>query len=104
MFREGMKPAGRGALDDAIAVACAKVHGDEFEHKLAGIAGLARCPLSPDEWTLLRELTTAQMRQRIHMRNAQFGNLQNETRISEILAGDIEPVPFDHELAARLLV
>ena len=104
LFREGMKLAGRGAADDAIAAACAKVHAEEFEHMLAGIAGLARGPFSPDDWTLLRDLTTEQMRQRIHMRNAQFGNSLSEARVAEILAGDIEPILFDYELAASLLV
>lgn len=103
LFREGMKLAGRSAADDAIAAACAMVHGDEFEHMLAGIAGLAQGGFSPSDWALLGELTAAQMRQRIHMRNAQFGNPLPEARIAEILAGVLEPVAFDYELAARLL-
>ncbi len=103
LFREGMKLAGRSAADDAIAAACAKVYADEFEHMLAGIAGIARRPFSANDWSLLRDLTTAQMRQRIHMRNAQFGYPLPEARIQEILAGAIEPVGFDYETAARFL-
>lgn len=103
LFREGMRLAGRSPADDAIAAACAMVHGDEFEHMLAGIAGLAQGGFSTSDWALLCELTTAQMRQRIHMRNAQFGNPLPEARIAEIVASDLEPVTFDYELAARLL-
>ena len=98
-----MKLAGRSAADDAIAAACAKVYADEFEHMLAGIAGIARRPFSANDWSLLRDLTTAQVRQRIHMRNAQFGYPLPEARIQEILAGAIEPVGFDYETAARFL-
>ena len=93
----------RGAVDDAIAAACAKVHTDEFEHMLAGIAGLARGTFAESDWALLGDLTTAQMRQRIHMRNAQFGNPLPEARIAEILAGGIAPVSFDYEKAESLL-
>ena len=98
-----MTRAGRSTADNAIAAACAKVHGDEFKHMLAGIAGLARESLSPRDWSLLTDLTTAQMRQRNHMRNAQFGYPVREARIAEILAGAIEPVAFDYDRAARLL-
>jgi len=52
---------------------------------------------------VLSDLTTAQMRQRIHMRNAQFGYPLSEARILEILAGEIEPISFDYEQAARFL-
>ncbi len=103
LFREGMKLKGRSAADDAIAAACAKVHADEFEHMLAGIAGFDREPYSTSDWTLLKDLTTTQMRQRIHMRNAQFGYPLSEARMTEIMAGAIEPISFDYDEAARLL-
>ena len=98
-----MKLKGRSAADDAIAAACAKVHADEFEHMLAGIAGFDREPYSTSDWTLLKDLTTTQMRQRIHMRNAQFGYPLSEARMTEIMAGAIEPISFDYDEAARLL-
>ena len=104
LFREGMNLVGRSPADDAIAAACALVYGDEFEHMLAGIGSVAQGGFSPSDWALLGELTTAQMRQRIHMRNAQFGNPLPEARIAEILTGALEPAAFDYELAARLLV
>ncbi|HJN61039.1 MAG TPA: hypothetical protein QF630_08350 [Alphaproteobacteria bacterium] len=53
--------------------------------------------------SLLAELTTAQMCQRIHMRNGQFGYPVGEARLAEILAGDIEPVAFDYAKAETLL-
>jgi hypothetical protein len=103
LFREGMALKGRSAADEAIAAACTKVHADEFGHMLAGIADIAHEPLSADDWAVLSDLTTAQMRQRIHMRNAQFGYPLSEARILEILAGEIEPISFDYEQAARFL-
>jgi len=75
LFREGMNLAGRGAVDDAIAAACAKVHTD-----VRAYAG-----------------------RHIHMRNAQFGNPLPEARIAEIPAGGIAPVSFDYEKAESLL-
>ena len=103
LFRVGMKLTGRSGADDAIAAACANVYAEEFRHMLSGIAGLARRPFSADDWSLLRDLSTAQMRQRIHMRNAQFGYPVPNGRIAEILAGEIEPIPFDYETAESLL-
>ncbi len=103
LFREGMKLGGRGGVDDAIAAACAEIHDEEFDHMMSGVAGLASGAISADDLSLLAELTTAQMCQRIHMRNGQFGYPVGEARLAEILAGDIEPVAFDYEKAETLL-
>ncbi len=87
LFREGMKLKGRGAIDDAIAAACAEIHDEEFDHMMAGVAGLANGVISADDLSLIAELTTAQMGQRILMRNAQFGHPVSDARVEELIAG-----------------
>jgi hypothetical protein len=95
LFSEGMRLAGRGGADDAIARACALVHDDEFEHMLDGIAGFRELDLRAEEWDVLVTLTVEQSRQRIRMRQAQFGEPVTPDRVDELLAGRGEPVAFD---------
>ena len=99
LFREGMALKGRGGADDMIADAFARIFEDEFGHMLSGIVGLDEAGLTEEAWTLLGELAVAQMRHRIHMRNAQFGFPVAAERIEAILAGDIVPMEFDYEKA-----
>lgn len=101
LFAEGMRLAGRGGVDDAIAAACARVHDDEFEHMLQGIAGLDSDDglLGEDGWQLLALLTVEQMRARIRMRNAQFGHPLPEARVLAIEAGEVEALAFDYARA-----
>jgi hypothetical protein len=99
LFAEGMKLKGRSKGDDAIAAACALVFDDEFGHMLVGIAGLDEQPMTKAEWDLLEKLSIDQMRSRVHMRNAQFGNPVPEFRLKELLAGRAQPVVFDFEKA-----
>ena len=99
LFREGMRLAGRGGVDDLIAQACTLVYGDEFEHMLKGIVALDDEKLEPEDWALLEQMTAEQMRARIRMRNAQFASPVSDDRIAEILAGRVEPIAFDYERA-----
>ncbi len=103
LFREGMRLKGRGGSDDLIAAACAKVFDDEFGHMLEGIAGLDDEGWSDDEFRLMGELVIAQLRLRIHMRNAEFSFPLTEKRIQAIFDGDIEPETFDFERAEEAL-
>jgi hypothetical protein len=77
----------------------AKVYDDEFEHMLAGIAGIAEENLSDADWRLLETLVTEQLRQRIRMRNTQFSYPLSEERVQAIYRGDIRPLAFDYERA-----
>jgi hypothetical protein len=95
LFSEGMALAGRGGVDDQIAAACALVYDDEFGHMLAGIAGIDREGLGPSDWTLLEALVVEQLRQRIRMRNQQFGGPVSDARVAAIYRGDIAPIAFD---------
>jgi hypothetical protein len=52
------------------------------------------------EWKLLERLLVEQLRQRIRMRNAQFGYPLSEERVQAIFRGDIQPLKFDYERAA----
>lgn len=99
LFAEGMKLAGKGGRDDLIAAACAKVYEDEFDHMLKGVIGLDDENMSEADWTLLGELTTAQLKLRIRMRNEQFGGPLTEDRIAAIERGEIEPLAFDWDRA-----
>jgi hypothetical protein len=103
LFREGMRLAGRGGADELIAQACAKIYEDEFQHMLGGILGLDREGWSDADFATMGELVVAQLRQRILMRNAEFGFPLSEARIEAIYGGEIEPEPFDYEKAERIL-
>ena len=102
LFREGMRLAGRGEVDDLIATACRLVYDDEFEHMLKGIASLDGERLKPGDWDLLERITVEQMRARIRMRNAQFGTPLSDARVEEIFAGRSEAIAFDYERAGLL--
>ena len=95
LFSEGMALKGKPGVDGRIALACAKVYDDEFQHMLAGIAGIGEEHLSDSDWRLLESLVAAQLKQRIRMRNAQFGLPLAEARVQQIFRGDIEPIEFD---------
>jgi hypothetical protein len=92
LFAEGMALKGRPGAEGRIAEACAKVYDDEFEHMLAGIAGIADEDLAQSDWDLLRRLVTEQLKQRIRMRNAQFSYPLSEERVQAIYRGDIQPL------------
>lgn len=99
LFSAGMTLKGRGGIDDKIATACAFVHEDEFGHMLDGIAGIASEGLADSDWALMEKLVAEQLRQRIVMRNGQFGQPLPATRIEAIHRGEIEPIAFDYERA-----
>jgi hypothetical protein len=99
LYRSGAALAG-SALDDAIAEACRRVYDDEWDHLLAGIAGLDDGTFSGADWDLLTELTTEQSRLRIAIRNAQFGEPLTPDEVADLQAGSLPPMPFDFERAA----
>lgn len=99
LYRAGMARAGGSPRDDAIAAACAQVFDDEWDHMLAGIAGLADETLEAREWETLLALTLAQSRARIRMRDAQFGRPLAEGRLVALEAGAATPLEFDYARA-----
>ena len=103
LFREGMRLKGRGGAEDLIAAACAKVYDDESGHMLEGIAGLDEEGWSDNEFRLMGKLVIAQLRLRIHMRNAEFSYPLTEKRIQEIFNGEIDPETFDFQRAEEAL-
>jgi len=102
LFSEGMKLAGRGGIDDRIALACARVFDDEFDHMIGGIIGIDDAALSAGDWRTITEMTVTQLRARIRMRNAQFGGPVSAHRLAQLLDGGGDPVLFDHERAGRI--
>ena len=104
LFAEGMRlrdrpTPGHEASDRLIAAACARVYDDEFGHMLKGIVGLDEQGFAESEWRTLADISVAQLRQRILMRNAQFTHPVGEARIKELLAGHCRPIVFDYERA-----
>jgi hypothetical protein len=97
LFAEGMKLKGRPGVDGMIAEACGKVFDDEFGHMLSGITGIAEEGLTPGDWKLLERLLVEQLKQRIRMRNEQFGYPMPEERVQAIYRGEIEPLRFAYE-------
>ncbi|MGH7089252.1 MAG: hypothetical protein ACREFQ_10150 [Stellaceae bacterium] len=103
MYSEGAKLKGRPGLDGRIGAACQKVYDDEFGHMMRGVIGIDEEGLSESEWEQMAQLTTEQLRMRILMRNAQFSHPLSDERVSEILAGKIEPIAFDFARAETYL-
>jgi hypothetical protein len=104
LFSEGMALAGRttgphGRANALIAEACRRVYDDEFGHMLKGVVGLDGEGLSDAEWQALADMSVAQLRLRIRMRNAQFGLPLPEARVQEIFAGACAPIAFDYDKA-----
>lgn len=102
LFSEAMRLRGRGGADDRIADACARIHADETEHMLGGLAGLDAGGLSPADWATLTRLSREQMRARILMRNAQFGRPLEAARVAALCAGACDPLPHALERFAGL--
>ena len=103
MFSEGAKLKGRPGIDGRIGVACQKVFDDEYGHMMAGVIGVDEEGLSEAEWKELTELTVEQLKLRLAMRNAQFSHPVSDARVTEILAGKIEPIKFDYARAESFL-
>jgi hypothetical protein len=99
LFSAGMALKGRPGVDGKIALACAKVYDDEFEHMLGGIAGIAEENLGAADWQLMERLVTEQLKARIRMRNAQFSLPLGNERIAAIERGEIRPIEFDYARA-----
>jgi hypothetical protein len=104
LFSEGMRlherpTPGHEAADGLIAAACARVYDDEFGHMLRGIVGLDDEGLAEAEWRTLAEISIAQLRHRILMRNEQFSFPVAEGRLKDLLAGGCTPVAFDYDRA-----
>jgi hypothetical protein len=99
LFSAGMALKGRPGADGKIALACAKVYDDEFEHMLAGIAGMSEQNLGASDWQLMERLVAEQLQARIRMRNAQFSYPLSADRVQRIFAGEVEPIEFDYRRA-----
>jgi len=81
------------AISEEIARACNIVYTDELEHGEHGALDLEQELDSEEEWTKARELITEICQQRLRMRYGMFAIPVDETRIAEITAGEIEPLP-----------
>lgn len=99
LYSEGLRLAGRGGADEPIAAACKVVYEDEWDHMLEGVTGLHQHAIDDEGWAVLVELTVAQMKLRIAMRNAQFAYPLSQERVWELQDGAADPLPFDYAKA-----
>ena len=89
LYYEGMQ-AGGSELNDRIAAACKGVYDDEVGHATHGASELTAQARTEVEWALAREMVEGISKQRVRMRNEQFGNPLSDARLSEIFDGKIE--------------
>ena len=89
IFFEGMHIGG-DELSEQIAAACRNVHDDEVGHAEHGAENLHEGAQTEDEWQLAGEMVEAISRQRLRMRNEQFGFVLSEDRVNDIGDGNIE--------------
>ena len=99
LYSEGAKLRGRAGVDGRIGRACQKVFSDEWGHMMWGIVGTDIDDLNGPDWRELIDITCEILRLRLFMRNAQFEHPVSDKRMTEILAGKIEPMPFDYAKA-----
>lgn len=88
LFYEGMQIGG-DPVSDTVAAACASVYKDEMEHASHGIEDMVRVARTEADWALAREMVEAISRQRLRMRNEQFGYPLTDDRLDEIAQGKI---------------
>lgn len=89
IYYEGMQVSGT-PLRDQIAAACKSVYDDEVDHAQHGADELQGQAQTEEEWALAREMVEAISKQRLIMRNEQFGKPLSDERVAEIEAGNIE--------------
>jgi hypothetical protein len=89
IYYEGAQVGG-SELNDRIALACQGVFDDEVDHAVHGASALTSAARTDEDWALAREMVESISRQRVRMRNEQFGFPLSDARLAEIDAGDIE--------------
>lgn len=103
LFAEGMAlggdPDGHDGRNGLIAKACRSVYEDEFAHMLIGITEADDPDMSDSDWQTFSELALQQLALRLPMRNEQFGYPVGDSRMAEIMNGEIEPLGFDYAKA-----
>lgn len=99
IFYEGMQATG-DPLSKMISAACESVYRDEMDHAHHGVEDLVRVAQTESDWEAARSLIEQISRQRLRMRNEQFGFPVTEERVEEIGRGEIElPERFQALLA-----
>jgi hypothetical protein len=99
LFSEGSRLPAHSDFDKLLAKVCRSIYDDEFQHMLLGIVQTDAQQLSDGEWDLLQVFSVEQMRLRVAMRQAQFGNPVPNDRLQILLEGGGEPVDFDYKSA-----
>ena len=89
IYYEGMLLKG-SELNDRIAAACKSVYDDEVDHAVHGASDLTALAKTDEDWQLAKEMVEAISKQRVKMRNEQFGSPLSDARLAEIAEGKIE--------------
>lgn len=89
LYYEGMQISG-DPISAQIAAACRSVYEDEIDHAHHGVEAMVELARTEADWTAAWEMVEAISRQRLRMRNQQFGHPLSETRLQEIAEGKIE--------------
>jgi len=89
IFFEGARIGG-DPLSEKIAAACRSVYDDEIDHARHGVEELVAVAKTDDDWAIARRLIETISRQRLLMRNEQFGHPLSEERVEEIAQGKID--------------
>lgn len=91
MFWTGMQLNG-GEFERRVAAACRTVYEDEIGHMMHGVRDLPEVVQGEADWQKVAQIVRAISRQRVRMRNEQFGFPLSEQRLAAIDAGQIEPL------------
>lgn len=91
IYREGAKAVG-SPLMEKISAAFTVVFNDEVGHHKMGARGVERIAKTEEDWAKLSGMVTSIARQRMIMRNEQFGFPLPQSRIDEIDNGMIDPL------------
>jgi hypothetical protein len=98
LYAEGMTLLDDASSTDAdlvIGEACRRVHADEVGHFSDGFDDVRARSLTEADLGALTELVTEQLRQRIDMRNAQFGGPLDAEQVQGAKLGLASPVAVD---------
>lgn len=104
LFREGHNMPICTDIDRAISRTCGLILDDEFVHMLHGLVGMLDDQLPLHDLHMVKAFSVEQMKQRLLMRYVQFSQPITDQRLSRLLSGEADPIPFDYDRANKILL
>lgn len=89
IYYEGVLVKG-SELNDRISTACKSVYDDEVDDAVHGASDLTALAKTDEDWQFAKEMVEAISKQRVRLRNEQFGFPLSDERIAEIDEGKID--------------